>query len=83
MKQWFINHNCEWLYRGVRTFLQAAIGVIAAAIVNALNSGVDINWERVIAVAVATGLGVLMNISPSGSDQIESDIGGNEDEFSK
>ena len=68
MKQWFINHNCEWLYRGIRTFMQAAIGVIAGAIINASGVLNDVNWERVIAVAVATGLGVLMNINPAESD---------------
>lgn len=59
MKEFFEKH--EWLYRALRTFLQAAIGVIAAAIAGASGIVDDINWQGVIVLAVSTGAAALMN----------------------
>ena len=51
----------EMLYRVMRTFFQAAMGVIVAAIANASGIVDDINWQGVIVLAVSTGLAAIMN----------------------
>lgn len=60
MKTFFEKH--EWIYRAMRTFFQAAIGVIAAAIAGVSGVVEDINWQAVIVLAVSTGAAALMNI---------------------
>jgi len=57
----------EWLYRAMRTFLQAAIGVIAAAVAGVSGVVDDINWQAVIVLAVSTGAAALMNMG--GADE--------------
>lgn len=59
MKTFFEQH--EWLYRALRTFLQAAIGVVVAAIAGASGIVDNINWQGVIVLAVSTGVAALMN----------------------
>ena len=59
MKSFFDKH--EWFYRAMRTFLQAAIGVVAAAIASVSGVVDDINWQAVIVLAVSTGAAALMN----------------------
>ena len=63
MKNFFAKH--EWLYRALRTFLQGAIGVVAAAIAGASGIVDDINWQGVIVLAVSTGAAALMNAGGS------------------
>lgn len=50
------------LYRVIRTFIQAAVGVLAAAIAQAAGIVDDINWQAVIVLAVSTGLAAVMNL---------------------
>lgn len=57
--EWIRGHEC--IRRALRTFLQAAAGVIAAAIVNAAGVVKNIDIDAVIALAVATGLAAVMN----------------------
>lgn len=52
----------ESLYRALRTFFQAAIGVVAAAIAAVYGHVDQIEWQAVIVLAVSTGLSALMNI---------------------
>lgn len=56
------------LYRALRTFFQAFIGVVVAAIANACGIVDDINWQAVIVLAVSTGLAALMNINNGGNE---------------
>lgn len=65
MKRFFKRH--EWLYRAMRTFFQAAIGVVAAAIAGVSGIVEDINWQGVIVLAVSTGAAALMNMG--GADE--------------
>lgn len=61
MMAWLKKH--EALYRALRTFAQAAIGVITAKL---MESGGVIDGgalEAVVVLAVATGLAAVMNIS--------------------
>lgn len=60
MKQWFERH--EWARRALRTFFQAAVGVLAAAIANAAGAVESLDVEAVIVLAVATGLAAVMNL---------------------
>lgn len=64
MKQWFEKH--EWARRALRTFFQAAVGVLAAAIANAAGAVESLDMEAVIVLAVATGLAAVMNLSADG-----------------
>ena len=52
----------ESLYRALRTFFQAAIGVVVAAIATVYGHIDQIEWQAVIVLAVSTGLSALMNI---------------------
>lgn len=63
MKEFWNKHT--GLYRAMRTFFQAAIGVIAAAIAGVSGIVEDINWQAVIVLAVSTGLAALMNMGGS------------------
>ena len=60
MKDFFEKH--PGLYRAMRTFFQAAVGVVAAAIAGAAGIVEDVNWQAVIVLAVSTGLAALMNM---------------------
>lgn len=51
------------LYRALRTFFQAAIGVIVAAVATASGVVEDVNWQAVIVLAVSTGMAALMNMN--------------------
>ncbi len=54
------------LYRAIRTFFQAAVGVIVAALA-AVNGIVDdVEWQAVIVLAVSTGLSAVMNLKDGG-----------------
>ena len=60
MKEFWNKH--PWLYRAMRTFVQAAVGVIAAAITGAAGVVEDVKWQAVIVLAVSTGLAAVMNL---------------------
>lgn len=60
MKKWFQEH--AWANRAVRTFFQAAVGVIAAAVTDAAGVVHDINIQAAIVLAVSTGLAAVMNM---------------------
>ena len=60
MKEFFQKH--EWLYRALRTFFQAAVGVVASAVATACGVVDDVNWQAVIVLAVSTGAAALMNM---------------------
>lgn len=60
MKEFWKKH--QWLYRAMRTFFQAAIGVIAAIIAGASGIVEDVNWQAAIVLAVSTGAAALMNM---------------------
>lgn len=60
MKEFFQKH--EWLYRAMRTFFQAAVGVVASAVATACGVVDDVNWQAVIVLAVSTGAAALMNM---------------------
>lgn len=61
MKEFWDKHKV--LYRALRTFFQAFIGVIAAAVAQASGVVEDINIQAVIVLAVSTGLAALMNMN--------------------
>lgn len=67
MKQWFRKH--EWAHRALRTFLQAAAGVLAAALTSAAGVTENVNLEAVIILAVSTGLAAVMNMTGNGGDE--------------
>lgn len=67
MKQWFLEH--EWARRALRTFFQAAAGVLAAAVAGAAGVTEDVNLEAVIVLAVSTGLAAVMNMTGNGGDE--------------
>lgn len=64
MKDFAKNHPA--LYRAIRTFFQAAVGVIAAAITAASGVVDKVEWQAVIVLAVSTGLAAVMNIKDGG-----------------
>lgn len=67
MKAWFEKHEC--LRRALRTFIQTAVGVLAAAVVEAAGILENIDLEAVIVLAVSTGLAAVMNrAKEDGSD---------------
>ncbi len=64
MKEWFAKH--EWARRALRTFLQAAVGVLAAAAADAAGAVESIDAAAVIVLAVSTGLAAVMNMDFGG-----------------
>ena len=66
MKKWFEEHECA--RRALRTFVQAAVGVLAAAVTQAAGIIEDVNVEAVIVLAVSTGLAAVMNMGKSGDE---------------
>lgn len=60
MKDFF--EKREWIYRAMRTFFQAAVGVIVAIIAGASGIVEDVNWQAAIVLAVSTGAAALMNM---------------------
>ncbi len=64
MKDFAKNHPA--LYRAIRTFFQAAVGVIAAAITAASGLVENVEWQAVIVLAVSTGLSAVMNLNDGG-----------------
>lgn len=60
MKSWFQKH--DWVRRALRTFMQAAFGVIVAAISSASGVVENINVQAVIVLAFSTGLAAVMNL---------------------
>lgn len=60
MKKWFEEH--EWARRALRTFFQAAAGVLTAALANVSGVAESLDVEAVIILAVATGLAAVMNL---------------------
>lgn len=77
MKQWFSCHEC--VRRALRTFLQAAVGVAVAAVINAAGVIRDINVSAVVALAVATGLAAVMNRGGDGSGGEDEDDDGSDE----
>lgn len=59
MKNWLRCHEC--VRRALRTFLQTAVGVAVAAVINAAGVVESIDVSAVVALAVATGLAAVMN----------------------
>ena len=56
------------LYRALRTFFQAFVGVIAAAVAGVSGVVDDVNWQAVIVLAVSTGTAALMNLGGGESE---------------
>lgn len=56
------------LYRALRTFFQAFIGVIAAAVAAVYGHVDQVEWQAVIMLGVSTGLAALMNIEKENND---------------
>lgn len=61
MKAWFEKHEC--LRRALRTFIQTAVGVLAAAFTEAAGILENVNIEAAIVLAVSTGLAAVMNLT--------------------
>lgn len=61
MKKWFEEH--EWARRALRTFIQTAVGVLAAAVTEEAGILENMDLEAVIVLAVSTGLAAVMNLS--------------------
>jgi hypothetical protein len=59
--QWLKSH--EVLYRALRTFFQAAIGVVVSFLYKYFIGGISTQWDIILILAVATGAAALMNIS--------------------
>jgi len=78
ISEWLSCHEC--FRRTLRTFLQAAAGVLVAAIVNAAGVVENIDLSAVIALAVATGLAAVMNREHTKED---SDDDGNDEDGSQ
>lgn len=74
MKEWFQKH--EWARRALRTFIQTAVGVLAAAVVESAGVLENMNLEAVIVLAVSTGLAAVMNLTKEDSEHDGSDPGG-------
>lgn len=67
MKAWFEKHEC--VRRALRTFLQTAVGVLAAALTEAVGILENVDLEAVIVLAVSTGLAAVMNrVKEDGED---------------
>lgn len=67
MKAWFEKHEC--VRRALRTFLQTAVGVLAAALTEAAGILENVDLEAVIVLAVSTGLAAVMNrVKEDGED---------------
>ena len=66
MKRWLQEH--EWARRALRTFFQAAAGVLAAAVTSAAGVVEDVNVKAAIVLAVSTGLAAVMNMTRNGGD---------------
>lgn len=60
-KEFLARHEC--VRRALRTFLQTAAGVLAAAVVNVSGVLGDMDLEAVVVLAVATGLAAVMNMT--------------------
>lgn len=56
------------IYRALRTFFQAFVGVVAAAITAASGVVEDVQWQAVIVLAVSTALAAVMNMGGGPSD---------------
>ena len=56
------------LYRAIRTFFQAFVGVVAAAITAASGVVEDVEWQAVIVLAVSTALAAVMNMGGGTND---------------
>lgn len=75
INEWLGRH--EWLRRALRTFLQTAAGVLAAAVTEASGALGTLDMEAVVVLAVATGLAAVMNLqAKEESDHDGSDPGG-------
>ena len=59
--EWLKKH--EALYRALRTFFQASVGVLAAKLLESGGVVEKGSWEALIVLAVATGLAAVMNLS--------------------
>ena len=68
---WIRGHAC--VRSALRTFVQAAAGVLVAAVIKAAGVVEDIDIDAVIAVAVATGLSAVMNRQRGHEDDEETD----------
>lgn len=79
IKQWLACHEC--LRRALRTFLQAAVGVAVAAVINAAGVVSSIDISAVVALAVATGLAAVMNReSAAARDEEDTDDDGSDED---
>jgi len=59
--EWLKKH--EALYRALRTFAQAAVGVLAAKLLESGGVVPKGGWEALVVLAVATGLAAIMNLN--------------------
>lgn len=59
MKEFWNKH--QMLYRVMRTFFQAAMGVVVSAVASVSGAVEDVRWQAVIVLAVSTGLAAVMN----------------------
>ncbi len=71
IKDWFERH--PWLKRALRTFVQTAAGVLAAAVAEASGMLGALDMEAVIVMAVATGLAAVMNLREKPGEEAKDD----------
>ncbi len=77
IKEWMQGHPC--LRRALRTFVQTAVGVLAASVAQAAGMLETVDLEAVIVLAVATGLAAVMNLGEKPGEEDE-DYDGSEPE---
>lgn len=64
-----------WLYRALRTFVQTALGVLAAAVAEASGMLGELDMEAVVVMAVATGLAAVMNLGEKAEEEAKDNDG--------
>ncbi len=74
---WLRCHEC--VRRALRTFVQTAVGVAVAAVINAAGVIDSIDISALVALAVATGLAAVMNREGGIDEEDTEDDGSDED----
>lgn len=75
--EWLKCHEC--VRRALRTFLQTAVGVAVAAVINASGVVESIDISAVVALAVATGLAAVMNRERASQDKEDTEDDGSDE----
>lgn len=77
IRDWLGCHEC--VRRALRTFIQTAVGVAVAAVINAAGVIDSIDVSAVVVLAVATGLAAVMNRESGADKEDTNDDGSDED----